>query len=142
MKKQVLILIAVFLAAFATSLAGNTNHISRDLIEQNYLEGVQSDNEGLRVSSAYFLGEMKSDKAVIPLMRMLRNDESESARLMAALSLIKIGDARGVYMVKKTADLNDSDRVKKLAKFLYAAYTHSLIDQTAITTEYVAAKIK
>jgi hypothetical protein len=46
-------------------------------IEENYLVGLNSSNVGLRTSCAYFLGEMKSDKAIIPLLKLLRNGETE-----------------------------------------------------------------
>ena len=38
------------------------------------LAGLKSDNKGLRSSSAYMLGELNVSSAVIPLMRILRND--------------------------------------------------------------------
>ncbi len=43
--------------------------------EQNLLIGLESDNQGLKESSAYMLGELKSSKAVVPLMKMLRSDD-------------------------------------------------------------------
>ena len=90
--------------------------------EINYLAGLESDNEGLRGSSAYFLGEINSTKAVIPLMRILRNDESECVRTVAALSLIKLKDARGVHLVKKEINFNDSEKVRDRCERFYAAF--------------------
>lgn len=110
------------LTVLLTSVYAGSNAIPTELIEKSYLVGISSDNQGLKVSSAYFLGEMKSFKAVIPLMKILRDDKSESARLAAALALVKIGDARGIFMVKRTVDFNDHEKVRKLAKHLYSAY--------------------
>ena len=50
-------------------------------IEINYLKGTESDNFGLKISSAYHLGERKSQKAVIPLMDALRSDSSAEVRI-------------------------------------------------------------
>ena len=122
MKSIKYLLIALVLSFFTTSLWAGPNSANRDLIEQNYIQGVTSENQGLKVSSAYYLGEMKSSKAVIPLMRILREDNCEGARLAAALALVKIGDARGIYIVKKAVDFNDCEKVRKMAKHLYAAY--------------------
>ncbi len=115
-------LIAVVLSIFVTSIFAGPKTASREVIEESYLAGVNSGNQGLKISSTYFLGEMKSSKAVIPLMRILREDICDGARLAAALALIKIGDARGIYLVKKSIDFNDCAKVRKMAKHLYLAY--------------------
>lgn len=134
-------LIILVLLLFVTSLFAGPNKATRATIEQNYIEGINSDNLGLKVSSAYFLGEMQSQKAVIPLMAILRGDKSDGARLAAALALVKIGDARGVYMVKRTIDFNDREKVRKLAKHLYSAYLHGdteMLAQSDVSYVYLA----
>lgn len=98
------------------------NTINRNLVISNLINGINSDNQGLRMSSAYFLGEMKSDEAVIPLMKILKSDDNEESRIMAALSLIKIGDSRGVYAVKQAIKYDESERVNKLCLNFYRDY--------------------
>lgn len=88
-------------------------------IEKNLLEGLKSDNEGLRISCEYYLGEMKSHKAVIPLMKILRDDPSYPARIVAALSLIKIDDPQGVFMVGRSIEFNTNESVRKMSKKFY-----------------------
>ncbi|MBK7868176.1 MAG: HEAT repeat domain-containing protein [Ignavibacteriales bacterium] len=99
------ILFAVFFAAILTPAVNANNAPKKSLsyrqAELNYINGVESDNAGLRLSSTLFLGEMKSDEAVIPLMRVLKSCDDEACRIAAALSLTKIGDSRGIYAVKK-----------------------------------------
>jgi len=99
------------------------NAMDRDLVITNLMNGINSGNQGLRLSSSYFLGELKSDEAVIPLMRILKSDENEEARIMAALSLVKIGDARGVFAIKQAINFDSSERVKKLCSIFYQDYT-------------------
>jgi hypothetical protein len=96
--------------------------INRDLVISNLINGVNSGNQGLRMSSTYFLGEMKSDEAVIPLMRILKSDENEEERIMAALSLSKIGDSRGIFAIKQAITFDNSERVKKLCSIFYQGY--------------------
>ncbi|MCZ7603448.1 MAG: hypothetical protein QY331_03615 [Melioribacteraceae bacterium] len=131
MKHKKMYLVLTVLTVLLTSIYAGPNATPADVIEENYLVGVSSENQGLKVSSAYFLGEIKSSKAVIPLMKILREDDCDGARLAAALALVKIGDARGVFMVKRTVDFNDCEKVRRMAKHLYSAY---LIgdEQTAI----------
>lgn len=90
--------------------------------EATLLEGLQTSNQGVREGSAYMLGELKSTKAVIPLMKILRNGETESCRIVAALALCRIGDARGLYAVKQATHFESSERVAQRAAFFYNSY--------------------
>ena len=81
--------------------------------------GVNSANTGLKVSSAYHLGEIKSDKAVLSLIKMLRDSEKEEERIAAALSLTKIGTTKAIYFVKEASKYDDSKRVRELCNKFY-----------------------
>ncbi|MDX1701009.1 MAG: HEAT repeat domain-containing protein [Melioribacteraceae bacterium] len=121
-------LISALLMFFSSSLVFSQDSIqvfsklTDEDIELNLLEGVNSDNLGLRVSAAYFLGERKSQKSVIPLMKILREDKSPEARIMAALSLFKIGDDRGLFAVKQAIKFDDNEQVKKMCEILTQMY--------------------
>jgi len=94
-----------------------------DEIETNLLKGIKSDNVGLQTSSAYFLGEMKSDRAMIPLLRLVTNGKTEEARIIAALSLYKIKSKIGMYRLKKLSETyEESELVRKVFDRLYDIY--------------------
>lgn len=124
------VLVVVLTTVFATvALAGEvkdkkdiTLKINKELVEANLLKGVESENFGLRTSSALMLGEIQSSKAVFPLMRMLKYEDDERARIAAALSLYKIGDPVGIYAVKQQARFDSSERVRKLCALFYQEY--------------------
>ncbi len=92
---------------------------------QNLLIGLASENDGLRQSSAYMLGEIQSGDAVIPLMRALKSGTDERTQIAAALSLCKIGDARGVFAVKQEARFSDNQKVKNSCSWFYDRYVES-----------------
>lgn len=92
-------------------------------IEANYLEGLKSNNIGLRTSSAYFLGEMKSEKALIPLMKMFTDAKTSGEKLLAAWSLLKIGDSRGVYLVKHATEDGTCGGTTCMLTWLYKDYS-------------------
>jgi len=107
---------------------------SYEAIELNRLIGLASDNEGLRVSCAFNLGEMKSVKAVIPLMKLLREGKTCEERIIAALSLVKIGDPQGVYLVNRLSKFHECDRTRRMCEkfyngFLYMKYMEEHPDQ-------------
>lgn len=128
MKKHLKIIFTLFIilcfssAALAEELTKSNKKLSYDQVETNLLIGLKSNNFGLKVSSAYMLGEIKSEAAIIPLSKMLREETDERARLVAALSLIKIGTDRSVYVVKQGRRFNEYNKVKHMCEHLYNAH--------------------
>lgn len=89
-------------------------------VEKNLIIGLNSDNDGLKLSSAYYLGEYKLDNAVLPLMAVLKGNQKDCQKVAAALSLIKINDPRGVFAVKRAAIFDDSEYVRRMCAKFYA----------------------
>ena len=142
MRKQVIVVTLLLSGLFISqpAVAGDLESgTSNKSVEANLLVGIDSDNEGLRMSSAYYLGELKSEKAVIPLMRMLREEDGEAVRIVAALSLIKIEDPQGLFMVKRTADFNELERVRKLSGQFYNSYiVHKYLEANPDKSDFLA----
>lgn len=124
------ILVLLFSSLTLASEKDKTKRLTYDKIETNLLTGLKSDNFGLRVSSAFMLGEIRSEKAVPHLTRMLRNSGDERARIVAAISLIKIGSERSTYVVKQGIQFNDSEKVRKMCNHLYHAHLRGDLDNT------------
>jgi HEAT repeat protein len=114
--------IVLALPARAGDIKNQIGEAKYELAVQNLLNGVSSENEGLRRSAIYQLGELEAQDAVIPLMRVLRNNADERSRLAAAWALCKIGDLRGVYAVKQAVRFDDSKKVQLHAAWYYNLY--------------------
>ncbi len=128
MKKD---LCAVVLLAVVAGIAGQafaedrvqvTPRVTKEMIAVNLMSGLASDNKGLRESAAFMLGEEKVTRAVVPLMKMLHTSDEESSRIVAALSLCRIGESRGVYAVRQAAKFDKSERVRRLCAWFYNQY--------------------
>jgi len=138
MKNTFLILFAFVMVFAAISYARDFPKVKKSnaeyhKIENNYLKGLNSNNTQLKVSCAYFLGEMQSSRAVIPLMAVFNNTKNAGAKLVAAWSLLKIGDARGVYLVKSNIESIYCREISCMLKFLYMDYclkTNGKIDKS------------
>lgn len=137
MKRIILSLFVLFVISASISLAQappkTLESYAYSKIESNYLKGLKSNNPDLRVSCAYFLGKMKSDRALIPLMAAFHDSKNEGAKLIAAWSLLKIGDARGVNLVKRAIELNEcGSGAGCILRYLYMDYcleTNGRIDR-------------
>ncbi len=128
MKRVAMILgVLVLLAAFTTLASAEERYAGMtkekyDAAVANLLVGLKSDNIGLKTSSAFMLGALKAEEGVVPLMAMLRNGEQEYCRIVAALALCRIGDARGVYAVKCAVQFDDSKEVAQKCAWFYDQY--------------------
>ncbi len=128
MKRVVMSLgVLVLLVAFTTLAAGGEKYAGLtkekyDAAIVNLLIGLKSDNDGLKASSAFMLGELKATEAVVPLMAMLRSGETECCRIVAALALCRIGDERGVYAVKRAVKFDQSEQVAQKCAWFYEQY--------------------
>jgi DNA-binding transcriptional LysR family regulator len=91
------------------------------LVTEELLRKLAACDRCTKEQAAYLLGESKCTKAVIPLMSMLRNGE-ESGRVVAALALCRIGDARGTFAVKRAATFDESAKVRRLCAWYYDQY--------------------
>jgi len=111
----------IFSGLFLSILAGNgkENHQIKESTIQSLLEGLNSDNIGLKSSCAYMLGKLKIAEAVIPLMRVLHNDENEQVRISAVLALYMIATPIAIYAVRQAIRFDESNRVNKLAQNFY-----------------------
>ena len=117
-----LVLLTITSLGLAAEPAKETRLLNREIVVENYLIGLESENNGLMSSSAYFLGELKSEEAVIPLMKLLKSSDEEQLRIAAALALLKIGDERGIYAIKKAIRFDDSKRVSEICAKFYNDY--------------------
>ncbi len=120
LKTNKFITILLVLLFSITSLAAVSNNEAKyRQIEDNLLVGINTENRGLQVSCAYFLGEMQSERAIIPLLKMLKSGETEEERIIAALSLAKIKSERGLFAIKQRIKFDDSERVQRLCEIFY-----------------------
>jgi hypothetical protein len=117
----------IFAAALSMlAISANAQDIRRELGEKKFNEGVEnllmaleSDNVGLQRSAIYVLGRFQSDRAVIPLVRILRNSEDEKSRIAAAYSLCRIGGGVGTQAVREAVRFDASKKVRLQSAWYY-----------------------
>lgn len=140
MKLIIPILLLVFLifeTNFAHSQPKGTTHLKQNTIE-SLLNGLNSENIGLKSSCAYMIGELQISKAIIPLMKLLRTSENEDLRITAALALYKIGTPMSINAVKQAIKFDESKRVSKHCADFYNDFSKNKITDEEISM--VAAK--
>lgn len=117
-----LILFTISSLGLAAEPAKEVRLVNKEIVVENLISGLKSENSGLVSSSAFYLGELKSQEAVISLMKLLKNSDEEELRIAAALALLKINDARGIYAIKKAIEFDESNRVRSICNKFYNDY--------------------
>ena len=120
--KVLLALLLMFVFTISAFASPKISEEKYKQIEDNLLEGFKTDNQGLQVSCAYFLGEMKSERAINPLLKMLKSGKTEAERIIAALSLSKIKSEQSLFAVKQRIKFDDSERVQRICEIFYNNY--------------------
>lgn len=124
--KQLITIIIILLLFVINRFAGDELNSGKTDLNSNsiasLLLGLQSENLGLKTSCAYLLGELRVTEAIVPLMKVLRTDKNEEARIASALALYKINTLMSINAVKQSGRFDESDRVSKLAQNFYNQY--------------------
>jgi hypothetical protein len=103
----------------------------KSVIVDNLTNGIVADNSGLNASSANVLYDLidyrylESDncsKAMIPLLRLLNNGETDEVRVAAAFALYKLGNSIGIYRLRGVAIFDENEKVSSICKNLYYSY--------------------
>ena len=136
MRKIYFLLLIPFLVLLTTTAQPreitNAERAAKEACFKTLLLGISSENQGVQDGCAFMLGEVGCEKGVIPLLRILHNDKREEARILAALSLYKIGDARGIFAIKQASRFDESDRVRRLCNGFYLSYMNNKESSSAI----------
>jgi len=126
MKRTIILFAVSFFLIFSFQIIPQeTAGLNSSQIEACYKtlqHGLNSDNEGLKAGCAYMAGEIRCQRSVVCLLKILHNNSSEEFRILAALSLYKIGDARGIYAIKQAIKYDESKRVQRMCGIFYNAY--------------------
>lgn len=117
-----LILTILAISSITASVVPKKNVKITQNTVSSLIEGLNSQNLGLKSSSAYMIGELQLTEAVIPLLKILHQNENEEMRIAAALALYKIGSSIAIYAVKQAIRFDESERVSKLCASFYSEF--------------------
>ncbi len=106
----------------------------KSAIANNLVKAINSENTGLHTSGAIVLADLINEsymdrgdasKAMIPLLRLLKNGETEKERIAAAVALYQLGNPIGIFQLGGVARFDDNKKVAAVCKNLYYTY-HTL----------------
>ncbi|HOJ08222.1 MAG: HEAT repeat domain-containing protein [Ignavibacteriota bacterium] len=122
----ILLLLIVFAGSISAQVDDQANKVISKKTIESLIQGLEIDNDGLQSSCAYWLGEYKITEAVVPLQKLLSQDESEAVRISAALALFKLGTPIAIHSLKGAIRFDESERVRRFSSIFYSAYLDQL----------------
>lgn len=107
------------LIAQPNSIKEITNH--RYALE-NLLDGIQSENNGVKRSSIYFVGKYRISESEELLIEQLEREQNPNNKVLIALVLYKLGSDDGLNAVKKLAATDRIEKVRRMCTHIYNEY--------------------
>lgn len=115
--------------AVSTFVFAQTPEITAKDYDQYLIKSLKDENVGIRASAAQLLGERKVEAAVEPLVKMLQSEKNNSARIVVALALHKIGDEKAIPELKKLAKCDKCKSVRHIAAAIVKEMTSVQVAQ-------------
>lgn len=103
----------------------------KSAIVDNLTAGIESDNTGLHTSASLvmydlinesYLESSDASKAMIPLLKLLKEGETDDERIAAAIALYKLGNPIGIYQLRGVGVFDENLKVATVCKNLYVSY--------------------
>ena len=120
-----LLLISTFSELFAQPYSIKEITNKRYALE-NLLDGIKSENDGVKRSSIYFVGKYKIADAEDLLIEQLNKEQNPSNKILIALVLYKLGSENGLLTIKKLAATDDNLKVRTMSTIIYNEYLRSI----------------
>ena len=127
--KLVVVALSLIIVATIGELTAQTNSI-KDITENKYalenlIEGIKSDNNGVKRSSIYFAGKYRIAEAEDVLIEQLDREQNPSNRILIALVLYKLQSVDGILVVKNMAASDSNQKVRRMSTHIYNEYLKS-----------------
>lgn len=85
----------------------------------NLLDGISSENDGVKRSSIYFVGKYRIAEAEQVLIEQLKREQNPGNRILIALVLYELGSKNGLFEVKNLATNDGNQKVRRMSTHIY-----------------------
>ncbi|MBI9070355.1 MAG: HEAT repeat domain-containing protein [Melioribacteraceae bacterium] len=111
---------AVIFLFFSTNLYlfAQEYHLS-DKAKTNLLFCIQHENDGVRSSGVHYVGKYKVEEAIPLLCKILKEDKNLRIRKLAAYSLFRMNDSKGLFAIEEALRFNDNKEVRLFCSTIF-----------------------
>jgi len=116
-----MMLLTVLMFSTLVKAQDATGNLSKDAIK-SLVKGIKSDNEGLNRSCINFAGKYRVEEAVDALVSKMSAEKNPNLRVLIALSLYEIRDAKGLEAVREQSLSDEDATVRKISAMIFTEY--------------------
>ena len=114
---------AVFIVFTTVNLfASDTSRTNSDIAVCNLINGIKSENEGLKRSAVYFAGKYAVQGTCDELVELFKRENNPSTRILITQALYKIKDALAMEKVYELIEKDPDAKVRRIGKSIYETY--------------------
>jgi hypothetical protein len=110
----------------ATSVLATERQVNWDILSENLVNALKSDNPGLQQSAMrliiQYANHVHVDAAVFNVMRLYRQHDNSKVRQLALVTLHKIGDAHAMDFIKRNLKYETDEKIIKLSNAVLNNY--------------------
>jgi len=124
-----------YLVILAVAILGLSNLFAQTKVETEYvlsgnhiknlINGINSENPGLRRSAVYLAGKYKIVEAAEVLLTALEKETDPSTKILIALALYNINEPAAMQAVYQLSLNEENPRVKRMFMNIYSEYQKS-----------------
>jgi hypothetical protein len=131
MKTLIFMFFALFVVQTLSAQPSGFTVEKKSAVVDNLTNAINSDNSGLQTSGALVLSDLinysylensDASKAMIPLLKMLREGKTDEERIAAAVALYQLGNSIGIYQLRGVAVFDNNEKVATVCKNLYYSF--------------------
>ena len=101
---------------------------------ENLLNGIKSDNQGVKRSSIYYAGKYRIAETENALIDQLKKEKDPSTRILIALVLYEMGSNEGLMEVKNLSETDNDLHVRRMATQIYNEYLVNDAESTSFSS--------
>ena len=142
MKTSITVFFALLVVQTLSAQVNEFQESKKSAVADNLTVGIKTETTGLHTSAALVMCSLISEsylesddasEAMIPLLMILKNGNTDEERIAAAMALFQLGNPIGIYQLRGVAVSDENEKVATICKNLYYSY-HKLHG-----TEYLAS---
>jgi K+ transporter len=134
-EKLYIVLAAILFVLLVTDSFGQNQKVSElskhKYALQNLVNGIHSENQGVRESSIYFAGKYRFIDTEDALIDQLKVEKEPDIKVLIGLALFRMNSNKGMNELQKLALNDDNPRVRRMSLAIYNEYLVKYTNRTA-----------
>ena len=134
-EKLYFLLVAILFVLLVSESFGQNQKVSElskhKYALQNLVNGIQSENKGVRESSIYLAGQYRFIDTEDALIEQLKVEKDSDIKVLIGLALFRMNSEKGMNELQRLASNDQNPRVRRMSMAIYNEYLDKYTNRTA-----------